>query len=332
MPLGFANKIKRGNIGVVAGAGSGLQELTCLIDRMGCGISHAIGTGGRDLKSEVNGITTKMGLALLKEDPNTEVIVLLSKPPDKRVAEEVLTSAKKTGKPVVVCMLGLEMDKSNPEPIHFASTIEEAAKIAVGMSKKTYSRPVESQHQVSNKNNFPPNRFMRGFFSGGTLAYETYLLLQKNFGDVFSNSPLDPKYKIGIEGLEESKHIILDLGTEEFTTGRPHPMIDGRLRSDLISRTGKNKEVAIILFDVILGFGADANPSSLIIESIRSARKCAEQESRKLTFIASIIGTELDPQCYSRQFDILQSAGVLIANSNALATQMAISRLAEEGK
>jgi FdrA protein len=332
VPLGFANKIKRGNIGVVAGAGSGLQELTSLIDRMGCGISHAIGTGGRDLKSEVNGITTKTGLALLKEDLKTEVIVILSKPPDQRVAEEVLNSAKKTGKPVVVCMLGMEWDTSNSEHIHFVSTIEGAAKVAVGIAKKTYSRPAGKQHQDNKTNNFVPNRFIRGFFSGGTLAYETYLLLQKEFGDVYSNTPLDPKYKIGIEGLDEARHIILDLGTEEFTTGRAHPMLDGRWRSDLIVRSGKNKQVAIILFDIILGFGADDSPSSLIIDSIRSARKCAEQEKRNLSFIASIIGTEQDLQCYSKQNEILQSAGVQIADSNAQATQMAISRLAEESK
>jgi FdrA protein len=332
VPLGFANKIKRGNIGIVAGAGSGLQELTCLIDRMECGISHAIGTGGRDLKSEVNGITTKMGLALLKEDPKTEVIVLLSKPPDQRVAEDVLNPAKITGKPVVVCMLGMEWEKSNPENIHFASTIEEAARVAVGLSRKTYSRPTGNHHQDIKRNNSVPNRFIRGFFSGGTLAYETYLLLQKEFVDVYSNSPIDPKYKIGIEGLEEARHIILDLGTEEFTTGLPHPMIDGRWRSDLIARAGKNKEVAIILFDIILGFGADSNPSSLIIESIRSARKCAEREKRSLSFIASIIGTEKDPQCYSKQYEILQSEGVQIADSNAQAAQKAILKLAEESK
>jgi FdrA protein len=332
VPLGFANQIKRGNIGIVAGAGSGLQELTCLIDRMGCGISHAIGTGGRDLNSEVNGITTKMGLTLLKEDSKTDVIVILSKPPDQRVAGEVLNSAKKTGKPVVVCMLGLDWDKSVSEPIHFVSTIEEAARIAVGLSKNSYSQPTGNQRQDIQKNNFPPNRYIRGLFSGGTLAYEAYLLLQKEFGDVFSNAPLDHKFKIGIDGLEESKHIIMDLGTEEFTTGRPHPMIDGRWRSDLIVRAGKNKQVAIILFDVILGFGADADPSSLIIESISSARKCAEQEKRNLSFIASIIGTEQDLQSYSTQYEILRSSGVQIANSNAQAAHMAILKLAEENK
>jgi len=268
----------------------------------------------------------------LKDDPKTEVIVILSKPPDQRVAEEVLNIAEKTKKPIVVCMLGLEWRKRNPEPIYFASTIEEAAKIAVELSKKPFSRHVGSQHQDIQKNNFVSDRFIRGFFSGGTLAYETYLLLQKEFGEVFSNNPLDPRYKIGIEGLDEAKHIILDLGTEEFTTGRPHPMIDGRWRSDLIARTGKNREVAIILFDIILGFGADTDPSSLIIESIRSAKKCAEQEKRKLAFIASIIGTEQDPQCYSKQYEILRSAGVQIADSNARATQMAILKLAEESK
>jgi FdrA protein len=327
VPLGFANRVRAGNIGIVAAAGSGLQELTCLIDRSGFGISHALGTGGRDLKTEVNGIMTKMGLSFLKDDPKTEVIIILSKPPDRKIADEILKIASQSGKPVVACLLGLDQGEAALPHVTFASTIEQAANTGVALLKdQKLLNPVPAFRQP----NPAPKKtaaYLRGLFSGGTLAYEAYLLMQNALGDVFSNIPLDPEFGIGLEGFEEPKHIVLDLGTEQFTTGRPHPMIDGRWRADLISRIGKNKDIAVVLLDVILGLGANDDPAGLLVESIHSAGKAAVSDGRQLAFVASVVGTQQDPQNYSQQVDILRSAGVRIADTNAMAARMAIDLL-----
>ena len=329
VPLGFANRVRSGNIGIVAAAGSGLQELTCLIDHAGFGISHAIGTGGRDLKSAVNGITTKMGLALLRDDSRTKVIIILSKPPDKKIADEILEIASQTGKPVVACLLGLKQEEVNQPNVHFTATIDQAAIAAIALL--TGPKISKSAHWCNQPlNEYKPDGYIRGLFSGGTLAYEAYLIVQNELGDVFSNTPIDPKFMIGLNGFDESAHIILDLGTEEFTTGRPHPMIDGRWRADLISRLGKNEAVEVVLLDIILGLGADDDPATMLVESICTAKKDAEKDNRELTFIASIIGTPQDPQNFSKQTDILCSAGVRIADTSAMAARMAISFLKDE--
>jgi FdrA protein len=332
IPLGFANRIKRGNIGIVAAAGSGLQELTCLIDRMDCGVSHAIGTGGRDLSLKVNGITTRMGLELLKIDPETKIIGILSKPPDPKIAAEILDAANETGKPVVACLLGLVPEEKTADRVHFVSTIEEMAIKVVELSKDGSCEAASAIHpdRAAQTLEFNSNGYIRGFFSGGTLAYEAYLLMQKRLGDVYSNTPLDPKFKISIDDLEKPCHMLFDLGTEEFTTGRPHPMIDGRWRSELIARAAENKDTAVILFDLILGLGADPNPAGSIIESIQAAKKKVNPEGRNINFIASIVGTEPDPQHYSKQFAMLQAAGVIIAETNAEAARMAIRMMTEE--
>ena len=51
VPLCFANVVRRGDIGIVGASGTGTQEVTVIIDKMGGGVSQVIGTGGRDLKS-----------------------------------------------------------------------------------------------------------------------------------------------------------------------------------------------------------------------------------------------------------------------------------------
>jgi len=326
VPLGFANNVRRGDIGIVAAAGSGLQALTCQIDRLGYGISHAIGTGGRDLKGLVKGITTKMGLNLLEEDSNTKVIALLSKPPDPIIAEEILSLVRNLSKPVVVCLLGGKARESIDERVYFATTIDEMAEKAVNLSRGI---PVKEKEYKQKIGTTPTNltKSLRGFYSGGTLAYEAYLILQKELGEVYSNIPLNSEYLCELNDLQKNQHIVLDLGTEEFTTGRPHPMIDGRWRADLINRTDQNPDVGVILFDLILGLGADPDPASSISESISNAVRTAKKAGRTLTFIAAIIGTDKDPQNFEKQKRILDDAGVLIAETNAKAALLAVRTL-----
>lgn len=329
VPLGFANVVRGGDIGVVAAAGSGLQALTCLVDRLGGGITQAVGTGGRDLKKEVQGITTKMALSMLTNDENTQVIVILSKPPDTEIAKDILTKAKKLTKPVVLCLLGMAWTEVNDNKVHFASTILTAASKAVQLSKGVVGDEGVARMPGEPKKT---NGCLRGFYSGGTLAYEAYLLLQKELEEIYSNAPLETRYRVGLDGLDSAKHIILDLGTEEFTLGRAHPMIDGRWRSELIAQTGHNHDVRIVLLDIILGYGADENPAGSIIDSIRGAKETAAKEGRQLAFIAFIVGTERDPQNYAQQAALLKEAGVELAENNEMAVQMAMYHLTEKSK
>lgn len=330
VPLGFANAVRGGNIGIVAAAGSGLQALTCLIDQQGGGITQAIGTGGRDLKKEVQGITTRMAFGMLAGDEKTRVVVILSKPPDADIANKILAEAKLICKPVVMCLLGMPWDKAKDGNVHFASTIFKAAGLAVQLSKGKIAQELSKKPNGKSNGADSTQGCLRGFYSGGTLAYEAYLLLQKEIDEIYSNVPLEEKYRVGLDGLDSGKHILLDLGTEEFTLGRAHPMIDGRWRSELIEQTGHNHNVRVALLDIILGYGADENPVGSIIESIRHAKETAVKEGRQLAFIAFIVGTERDPQNYAQQAALLEEAGVELAENNEMAVQMAMSHLKEK--
>ena len=84
VPLGFANVVRRGPIGVVGASGTGTQEVTVRVHQLGSGISQALGTGGHDLSEAIGGISMLHGLAALDEDPATSVIILVSKPPRRR--------------------------------------------------------------------------------------------------------------------------------------------------------------------------------------------------------------------------------------------------------
>ena len=83
--LGFANRVRRGHVGLVAASGTGLQEVASLIHRLGAGVSQGIGTGGRDLHEAVDGLATLQALSWLGRDPETRVIGIVSKAPSAAV-------------------------------------------------------------------------------------------------------------------------------------------------------------------------------------------------------------------------------------------------------
>jgi FdrA protein len=321
-PLGFANLIRRGSIGLVAASGSGLQEVTCLIDRWGGGITHAIGVGGRDLSAKVSGLGMQAGLEILASDQDTRVIVLLSKPPDPKIADHVLTVASATGKPVVACFLGLANDLQVGNNLFQARTLEEAAAMAVRLAGLPEPSLEDKAAKPMNESDMAQPGFVRGLFSGGTLAYEAMLILTANLGPVYSNAPLDKTLQLK-KGQRVAAHTILDLGTEEYTTGVPHPMIDGRFRSDLIAEAGEDPQTGVILLDVILGLGSDANPVAAIAPGIRQAIFCASSAGRDLRVMASITGTRQDPQGYDAQVASLKALGVDVYPSNAAAARQA---------
>jgi succinyl-CoA synthetase alpha subunit len=322
VPLGFANAVRRGPIGVIGASGTGLQQVTSLIDRGGLGVSHAFGTGGRDLSAEVDGLTTLRALDELAADPDTRVIVLVSKPPAPAVAKKVLVRAAATGKPVIACFLGADVQAIQSRGVRAAATLDEAAAMALAAARGTpyvTPRPSSASHEVKIGRG---QRWVRGLYSGGTFCYEATLLLSQALGDVRSNTPVGAARALD-DPWRSAKHTLVDLGDDAFTRGRPHPMIDQRLRNERMKREAADPEVAVILFDLVLGYGAHPEPAAELVPAIRAARAAAG--GREIAFVGFVCGTEGDPQNLSRQSAALLEAGVILAESNAHAARLAAS-------
>lgn len=329
IPLAFANVVRRGAIGVVGASGTGLQQVTCLVDRWGGGISQAIGTGGHDLHRDVGGISMLQGLKALAADPSTSVIVLISKPPSLEVAGKILETAGDAGKAVVVNFLGADPDRVRRENIYPAVTLEDAAAAAVALANDR--TPVAGRASVvspSIRSLAPEQRYVRGLYSGGTFCYEASLLLKKELGQINSNTPVEPEDRLS-DVWTSRKHTVIDLGDDLFTRGRPHPMIDHRLRNERLIKEASDPEVAVILLDVVLGYGSHPDPAAEMVPSIQKARDLATKAGRHLVIMGFVCGTAGDPQNQSMQETALREVGVILAESNAQAVRMAASVVLE---
>jgi len=326
--LGFANVINHGPIGVIAAAGTGLQEVTSLIDNLGSGITHGIGVGGRDLSQDVGGITTHEAIKILTNDKSTEVLLLVSKPPSKQVAEKIFSTVKDSGKPSVLCFIGSDLKSEDPN-IYFASTLDEAAIRAVQFARSSSNKPSvrtvknwKKMAQAAVKSLTSKQRYIRGLYSGGTLCYEAQQILEPILGNVYSNAPLDKKFKLKDSNISECNSLI-DLGEEEFTVGRPHPMIDANLRSERLLSEASKGDVAVILFDVVLGYVASPDPAGDLLPAIREAKKSAKKKGRSVIFVSHVCGTDNDPQGLNAQEQKLREEGVLVFPTNAQASRAA---------
>lgn len=324
--LGFGNVLNEGNIGVVGASGTGIQEITVLIDRYGGGITSAIGTGSNDLKKEVGGLTSKLALKLLGEDDATKAIVLVGKLPDVLVARDVLSTASSFGKPVVACFLGVERDVIGVtgNNVTVVETLDDAAKNAL-KSVGVYPRegtisPVREGLDAKVKRLRDEQLYIRGIFSGGSLCYESQLIISKYLGRVFSNSPIRDDWKLE-DSLKSKEHTCIDMGAEEFTEGRAHPMIDPTLMKERIAEECKDQKVGVILFDTILGYGCHKDPAHELCEAVNLGKNLAKGE---IIFITSVCGTNKDPQNYDYQVKLLKEQGVIVAESNAKATMLAV--------
>ena len=323
IPLAFANVVKRGPIGAIGASGTGLQEVTVLVDRLGAGISQAIGTGGHDLSVEVGGISMLTGLKYLTEDAATKIIVLISKPPAKEIADEILGKARTSGKPVVVIFLGADAKLVTGGNIHAALTLEDAARAAVALAAGR--APPPAHESVDNMPVIPKRaasqKYIRGLFSGGTFCFEATMLLQQTL-EIHSNSPVGKSLPLRDMWKSEGNTVV-DLGDDIFTRGRPHPMIDYRLRTERLLEESKDPETAVLLLDVVLGFGSNANPAAELVPALNEARKIAESNGRAFICVAHICGTDKDMQDFAAQADALKAAGVSLAGSNAQAVRLA---------
>lgn len=312
--LGFANAVRRGPVGVVAAAGTGAQEVSALLDRWGVGVSHVIGVGGRDLSDEVGGRMAIAAVRALDADPGTEAILLVSKPPAEDVAKRVLAECVTT--PAVATFLGLtELD--TPDGVSMARTLEAGAAASAQLVGQSAPEPDDLSDAVDAAiaRLVPERATVRGFYSGGTLCYEAQLIIGDLLGDVYSNEPLVPDNTLP---APDGAHVLLDLGAEEYTEGRPHPMIDPGLRIETMREQARDPEVAVVLVDVVLGYGSHEDPAGEL------ADVCAEiMADGGPQVVAYVLGSSSDPQGYDAQVTRLRGIGCIVTPTAARAAYVA---------
>ena len=333
-PLCFANVVKRGDIGIVAASGTGLQEVSCIIANEGAGISQAIGTGGRDVKEAIGGIMFIEGIKALAADEKTKVIVLVSKPPHPEVLEKVAGVIKDIDKPVVAILIGGDPEVMKGAGASAAEDLEQAGLIAAALSRgedpggfrqqlDRRAEEIKKQAEEEAGKMKEGQKYLRGLFSGGTLCDETQIMFKEEIGGVYSPAPVDEKFKL--DDIWKSKeNTVVDLGEDEFTVGRPHPMIDFLLRKKRIVEEAKDPETAVILLDVVLGYGSNMEPGEELAPAIREAKDIAEKDGRHLAVICSITGTDQDPQDRKKVKKQLEDAGAIVMPTNAAASLLTV--------
>ncbi len=317
--LGFANRARRGAVGMVGASGTGLQEVSCLLHNAGVGISQAIGTGSRDLAAEVGGRMSEFGLRLLAEDSDTQVLVLICKHPAEEVAERMHDVLAGLGKPSVVRYLG-DKARDNADGVRYADSLDEAASMvleALGHKKARQEFDVEAMAAEILGGANPLSGRLVGLFGGGSLASEAALVLRNKGLQVQV-----PEHPLEVEpALEGEGHLIVDTGEDFYTQGKPHPMVDQAVRCALIRDVGRDPAVDCILLDLVLGDGAHLDPAPEMAQAVEAARKA--RGGKGLFVIASLSGTDLDPQGLERQRNILRGAGVVVQPSAARAAALA---------
>ena len=309
VPLGFANALPRGDIGIIGASGTGIQEVSCLIARAGRGISHAIGTGGRDLKADIGGITTLMAIDLLEADVATRHIVLISKPPAPEVARTILARAGRSAKPFTICFLGSAATVL-PANVRQVATLAEAAELATGALQigggTTPARDV-----------LVPGPHVCGLFAGGTFCAEAQVVFQAHGLEARSNAPISGIAPLD-SGHSSAGHTLIDLGDDEFTRGQPHPMIEPGVRDQPLREAAARETTGVILLDLVLGFGGHPDPAGHLAAVVASL-------PRKPVLVASVTGTDADRQGYGAQVAKLRAAGVEVWPSNKAAAERALA-------
>ncbi len=311
VPLGFANVVPRGDIAIIGASGTGTQEVSCLIARGGGGISWAIGVGGRDLDDAIGGISTLTALDILDADPSTRHVVIVAKPPSPAVASAVVARIGASGKSFTVCIVGAE-DRALPANARFASTLKAAAEHALGGRRIGDDFDVDAMATAA-----PANASqVRGLYAGGTLCAEAQAVLRAAGEAVASNAPIP-----GVANLTDATtgHRLIDLGSDEYTRGRPHPMIDPSVRDGALGEAFGDPAVGVLLLDVVIGFGAHGDPAGHLVDGLRG------RGGGGPLVVASVTGTDGDPQGLARQVATLEAAGVLVAPSNADAAALALA-------
>ncbi|MBA3780426.1 MAG: FdrA family protein [Nocardioides sp.] len=299
--LGFANTTETGPVALVAASGTGAQQLLCLLDHAGVGVTHALGVGGRDLSAQVRGLSARAALARLDADDSVELIVLVSKPPADDVADEIREYAAGLGTQVEFAFLGA----GRPD-------LTAACESALGaLGRPVPQWPVREPATVRAST----GGHLRGLFVGGTLCDEAMLIATAELGPIRSNIPLSAGLELG-EGLTAVGHTMIDFGDDELTAGRAHPMIDPTLRLEHLARTAADPTTGVLLLDVVLGHAAEPDPAALLAPAIAAVSQ---------PVVVSVVGTAADPQGLERQVAALAEAGAQVHLSNAAATRAAVA-------
>lgn len=317
IPIAFTNVVNPGNIGIVGASGTGIQEAACCIDRLGGGCVHAIGTGGRDLNEKVGAITVKDAIVALEHHDPTDVILVISKPPAPEVRDEVVELLQKVTKPVVAIFLG-EKPEAHLGNVYLAHTLEEAAEMAVDLAngnpvKRNYCEPLD----FTCGEPLPEDKTVIGLYSGGTLAAEAGMMVSE---------ALDLGGLVKQEGyiLHHGGYDVLDLGDDIYTQGKPHPMIDPSVRVRMMREYAEKDSTGVILLDCVLGYGCHPDMASALAPVIAECKELAASQGRDLHFVATVVGTQHDPQDYTRSIQILEEAGAIVESSNARAVRVAL--------
>src|SRR4051812_8718369 len=321
VPLGFANEVRPGDIGLIGASGTGLQQVSSLVDRWGAGVSQVIGVGSHDLSAAVGAVSMLDALDALAADPATKVLGLVSKPPDAEVAERVLSRAAASGKPVVAAFLGADPDDA-PGGVTMARTLEEAARLLVRASTGAEA-PASATAAPPPSAARGERRLLRGLYAGGTFAYEAGLLLEPRLGAISADADAPTA---GRPAELPDAHLILDLGDDRFTVGRPHPMIDPAVRLDMLRAAGAAPRTAVILLDVVLGHLAADDPAGDLAPVI--AEVAAREDAPRI--VCFVVGTAADPQGLERQERALRDAGAILIGSSTAAAALAESLIATE--
>ncbi|WP_314577161.1 acyl-CoA synthetase FdrA [Enterococcus gilvus] len=312
IPIAFTNVVAPGNIGVVGASGTGIQEVTTIIDRLGNGVVHAIGTGGRDLSDKVGAVTVKDAIVALENHEPTDVICVISKPPAKEVRDEVVQLLQSIMKPVVAIFLG-EKPEAHEGKVYLAHTLEETAKIAVDLANNASVKANYFEAVTPPERTVLEGKVIKGLYSGGTLAAEAGMLISEALG--LEGLVKEEGYILKSQGYD-----IIDLGDDIYTQGKPHPMIDPEVRVKKIKEYAQDASTGILLVDIVLGYGAHEDMVGALLPAIKDAQEL----NPELQVVATVVGTDKDPQNYQEAVQRLQEQHVLVAESNAKAVQLAL--------
>ena len=256
--------------------------------------------------------------------------MLVSKPPEQSVADKIFELLDTLEKPVVVCFLEGDTARKCREGVYLCDNLLDAARTAVKLAGvaqdagREEARAARLKEEIAGARGLlqPGQKSVRGLFCGGTLCAEALFVLRGRLGKIRSNvSHRDGEKIDGKEACRGS--VLLDLGDDEFTNGRPHPMIEPSLRNDKIAEQGDDPEVGVILLDFELGYGSHGDPAGETVPAIREARARARAQGRELAVVGYICGTAADKQDFAGQRAALLAEGVILAESNVEAAQTA---------
>lgn len=323
VPIAFTNKVNPGAIGIIGASGTGIQELTTIIDRLGEGVTNAIGIGGRDLNAKIGGITMMDMIDAMESDDSVKVLIVISKPPAQEVRQKISDRLSICKKPVVTLFVG-EKPEYHEENFYHTYTLDEAARLAVSLVRG--EKVPEATVDVDESEFFKKedNKTIKAYYSGGTLANEAAMLI-KDAMDVKVPPEDIEGYMLQLDG-----NVVVDLGDDAYTQGKPHPMIDPAKRIECMQEAVDDPSTGVILLDIMLGYGSHADMAGALLPTIKELQAKAAAANRKVFFVATVCGTRTDYQGYDEAVNKLKDAGVIVCENNKLACRTAIRAIGRD--